>query len=63
MNGICRCGKTYQDCKYPVSHNHPSISSVKLPAAVTAATSGKRTATYGKNLTSAQRAVMNDFQP
>lgn len=30
----CHCGKSYADCRFPVSHSHPTINNIKLPGTV-----------------------------
>lgn len=30
MDGICKCGKFYDVCKYPLSHGHPTIDAVEV---------------------------------
>lgn len=57
-----KCGKPYADCKYPVSHNHPSIATITLPGKVASATNSLQPTNYNK-MTAAQRAILNDFQP
>jgi len=53
----CRCGQTYADCKYPISHSHPSIKNVELPANVRAI-GDKTPAKY----TARDIQVLNDYR-
>lgn len=57
MNGTCRCGKTYTDCKYPVAHSHPTIDTIELPASVRAI-GDKTPAQY----TQRDVQLLNDFR-
>lgn len=57
-----KCSKPLSECKYPVSHSHPTVENVKLPAGVSSVGARHTSGTY-KNLSSADRSVMNDFQP
>jgi hypothetical protein len=57
MNGTCKCGKTYEACKYPVAHSHPTIDTIELPANIRAI-GDKTPAQY----TARDIAVLNEYR-